>query len=182
MTFKSTTRTQIFQTTVKGIKQTAPQTRSVSEQFVNAIVASLSELKLSQLPQTAIQLMADHGIGYVKTPPDGDVGVQVVNDKISLGGQDVPITFLQTWMPDQPFIFDTILLSLTDVGYKPIYSVNTVLSVTRSKTGAIQKIQPGKPLVSGSSHSAQTRKDPGDKTQAKRASKLVACSCHGAGF
>ncbi len=144
MTFKSTTRKQIYETTVQGIEPRTAGSSTVAEQFVKTLVTSLSELKLSQLPRPVIQVMANHGLATLNAPLDGDIGVQAIDDEIAMGDQNTPITFVQTWMPDQPFIFDTVLLSLKECGHNPIHSVNTVLSVKRSKTGKITTIQPGR--------------------------------------
>jgi len=82
----------------------------------------------------------------------GDVLVRIFNPSKKSNGYTLDRTVLQTCMPDQPFIFDSLQLLLQSLGVAPLRCIHPIVGIQRSTRGKAKSVNPrpvpGEPLES----------------------------------
>jgi len=129
------------------VRQSIPETlsqvgneleRAIAEGFFHRSDESyLRERELLDL----CQQWADLGAWVEKREPD-EIKVRVFNPKASEHGYGIKRTVLQTCMPDQPFIFDTIRNRLAGADLHPERHIHPILGVERSGNGRLETVKP----------------------------------------
>jgi glutamate dehydrogenase len=83
---------------------------------------------------------------------DGEVLVRIFNPSKKTNGYSLDRTILQSCMPDQPFIFDSLQLLLQTLGVAPLRCIHPIVSVQRTARGNTKSVNPrpvpGEPLES----------------------------------
>jgi glutamate dehydrogenase len=83
---------------------------------------------------------------------EGDVKVRLFNPTRKANGYSLDRTILQTCMPDQPFIFDSLQLLLQTLGVAPLRCIHPIVGVRRGARGEMESVNPrpvpGEPLES----------------------------------
>ena len=81
-----------------------------------------------------------------------EVRVRLFNPTRKANGYTLDRTILQTCMPDQPFIFDSVQLLLQSLGVAPLRCIHPILGVERGARGQVKTVNPrpvpGEPLES----------------------------------
>ena len=71
-----------------------------------------------------------------------EVRVRLFNPTLKENGYTLDRTVLQTCMPDQPFIFDSVQLLLQRLGVAPIRCVHPILGIDRGARGQVKSVNP----------------------------------------
>ena len=139
--------TQATESSLSDLRQSIPETlsqlggdleRSIAEGFFHRSEENyLRERELLDL----CKQWTDLG-NWVKQRKKDEIKVRVFNPKANEHGYSIKRSVLQTCMPDQPFIFDTIRNRLAGADLRAERHIHPILGVKRSKSGQLKAVEP----------------------------------------
>lgn len=127
------------------------QTTLVDKPFDKELLISFARSVLRRADDRYIRMHSglylpdqlSHSLCMVWQRPKSDIKVRVFNPTVERDGYTVAGTVIETLMPDQPFIFDTIklFLEISDVVIKN--STNVIIDVVRDDDGRLVSVGTG---------------------------------------
>ncbi len=128
-----------------------PGARAIFERFVRIVTRRAEDASLAQRPRQAILLELEDSLRFIAVREARQLLVRVFDPATRDPGATDDRTVIETCTADQPFLVDTLRLTLRRAGIRERFCHHPILAVKRDAAGLIEDL--GEPPGGGSTES-----------------------------
>lgn len=127
-----------------------PYSQEVMTSFVSTVLKKVEERYIRQHSGTHLVGQLRDSLRFLHSRGSAETKVRVFRPSENEHGYELNGTVLETLLPDQPFVFDTIRIFLHSRHIRVKNAMNVVLRVARSASGNVERVSSGSKESEGS--------------------------------